>query len=221
MSQEVNQYSVSDCISQADSLLSEYVRVVQPMLVEIINRMPKKEHNKFTVAISNEIRMMNDHIARCFDDGRSIEEIMKELGKAEGHLQRVEFDVYKQMNWLLYDRTIGRIEKCQYEHKIGWAFLKWKDKYYELKNSITKVVEEARIADSLGKERAFVLEKYEIGYDKYRELEELIMANKRDLRKISLKNGGWVMVNVLSLIGGSLLGLAVKYILELVSNLPQ
>lgn len=217
MSQEVEQYDISDCIRQADSLLSEYVRVVQPMLVEIINRMPEQEHNKFTDAISNEIRMMNDHIARCFDDGRRVEEIKKELGKAEGHLQRVEFDVYKQMNWLLYDRTIGRIEKSRYEYKSGWAVLDWKDRYYELKNSITKVVEEARIADALGKKRELVLQKYKEGYDKYRELEELIMANNRDLKKIRLKNGGSVMVSALLMFVGSILGLIVKALLDWLS----
>lgn len=217
MSHGMDNDSFSYCITQADCLLSEFVREVQPMLVAIINRMPKDKVSESTIAVTNEIRNMNDHIARCFDDRKSIAEIEKELGKAEGHLQRVEYDVYKQMNWILYDKTIGWIEKGQYEHMNGWAELDWIDKYYELKNSIGKVVEEAKLDESSGKDRAFVLQKYKVGYDKYRELEELIMAKRRDFIKIRLRNVGFVTISILSLFFGSLVGFIIEALLDWLS----
>lgn len=54
-------------------------------------------NGKYPKNCLNEIRAINDHIARCYRDQITIDDITKELGKAEGHLQRLTFDCYKQL----------------------------------------------------------------------------------------------------------------------------
>jgi hypothetical protein len=64
----------------------------------LLNDVFKRNGNEQTDAILNEIRAINDHVARFYDESRKEEERNEELIKAEGHLKRMVYDAYKQLN---------------------------------------------------------------------------------------------------------------------------
>lgn len=71
----------------------EYQQNFKPLLETIKVR----NNNKYPLNCLNEIRAINDHIARCYRDDITDNEIIKNIGKAEGHLQRLGYDCFKQL----------------------------------------------------------------------------------------------------------------------------
>lgn len=175
-------------ISEADKLLSEYGEEVRPILLEITNRLEKK---RIPDNLANEIRALNDHIARCFIDGKDDEQIKKELGKAEGHLKRLEYDVYKQMNIFLHDKAVGEFSSRAFWQMDAWYQPQWasfKNQYITLRKEAEEAVNQAKLAESSGSDKDGVLDLYKEGYYKYRELEELIIGHEQDLNTLERQN---------------------------------
>ena len=186
--QENTSIDFTEYVKSADSILSEYLREVQPVLVAFINRNNKSD-SPLEVALANEIRMMNDHLARCFTKGMNPEQIQEELKKAEGHLQRLEYDAYKQMNWILYDETIRKVEKRRPRLELmkGWKDFKGNEQYYELRNAAIEAVEKAKMFESNGLKRSEVLPEFKKGFDIYRELEDYVKSHRKDFFLIRIK----------------------------------
>ena len=86
-----------------------YLYNFKPLLQVLKVRM----NGKYPQNCLNEIRAINDHVARCYRTGISEEDITKELGKAEGHLQRLAYDCYKQL--LLY-------QTADIKHTAKWFY---------------------------------------------------------------------------------------------------
>lgn len=182
----MNTTGFSKNMNMADNLLLEYGQEVRPLLLDIVSRIPDRQ---LPIHLTNEIRAINNHIARCFIEEKSDEQIIKELGKAEGHLTRLEYDVYKQMNMFLYDKTIGEIERNGYEQMYGWYDSRWKsfrDQYYILKRETAGFVNKAKLAESSGQDKSSVLSLYKQGFGKYRDLENLMI--KQDFSSLKRKN---------------------------------
>ena len=178
-------------------ILTNYREIAKPLMADISRRHRK---GNLTVNIYNEVRALNDHIARCFKEDTSDERIAVELNKAEGHIRRLLYDCFKQLNVYLHDR-VERIERICYSsrwlYEDGGAF--W-EKYLQLKKKSIENVEKAKDMESVDSDEALAF--YESGYKAYRELEELFKRNKRLLWISSLSKVGvfltkaflWLMI---------------------------
>lgn len=91
------------------SITQDYLNNCKPLL-EILKVRNKGKYPKNCL---NEIRAINDHIARCYRENITETDITKELGKAEGHLQRLAYDCYKQL--ILY-------QVADIKHTIRWYY---------------------------------------------------------------------------------------------------
>lgn len=184
----VSTLAINRDIDEVDTLLSEYSVEVRPLLVDIISRQPNRQ---IPGNLANEIRALNDHIARCFIDGKTSENNRDELNKAKGHLKRIEYDVYKQMNIFMHDKTIGEIELKRYEQMEGWHTSRWsgdfKNQYYDLKRKAIEAVYNAKLLESSGEKKDSVLLKYKEGFKCYRDLEELMKKHENDFIRLVRK----------------------------------
>ena len=90
MSEKVNQ--------KYKNLIESYINI-KP----ILSNLYKRNGNHHIDGILNEIRALNDHIARCYRPGITDDQAYEELCKAEGHLKRLIYDSFKQLNIIFYD----------------------------------------------------------------------------------------------------------------------
>lgn len=96
-------------INTIRSISQDYLHNCKPLL-EILK---VRGNGKYPNNCLNEIRAINDHIARCYRDKITDGDITKELGKAEGHLQRLAYDCYKQL--ILY-------QVADIKHTLKWFY---------------------------------------------------------------------------------------------------
>ena len=145
----------------------------------LLNDVYKRNGNEQTDAILNEIRAVNDHVARYYDGIRSKEKRSDELVKAEGHLNRMIYDAYKQLNIFFYDST-NIFEKDNFG--THWLCLDngkfWQD-YTQRRNAITGFVKNAKKQESISTEAAFKY--YEKAYVEQRYTYKLIEDNREKL----------------------------------------
>lgn len=157
-------------------ILTDYRETIKPLLSDIKARNGGDLPNNFL----NEIRALNDHIARCYRPNITQENIDAELTKAEGHLRRLVYDCFKQLNIYISD-TLVRKEKIFYSdlwltHNDGEFWIEYsKNRKYAQINVI-----EAKKAESVDSDKAMTL--YEKAFQNYRHAENLLIANKRMLR---------------------------------------
>lgn len=139
-----------------ESVLLDYGSDVKKLLEAVKTR----NHGVYPVNCLNEIRAMNDHIARCyrlFEDAQSadIDDIsfQKEIYKAKGHLQRLKYDCYKQ--WFVYVVEDIRYTRhkfySSYWQRIGngelWRVYSenWKDgQKYEMEAKINESIDASK-----------------------------------------------------------------------------
>ena len=78
-------------------ILKNYRDTVKPLLADIQTR---RSDDKLPDNFLNEIRALNDHIARCYRNDIADKKnfIDSELAKAKGHLRRLIYDCFKQLN---------------------------------------------------------------------------------------------------------------------------
>lgn len=88
------------------SIIAGYSDTVKPLLAEIRVRRGDVPNN-----FLNEIRALNDHIARCYREGIEPTVVEEELTKAEGHLRRLIYDCFKQLNVYISDALNNKEKK--------------------------------------------------------------------------------------------------------------
>ncbi len=163
-------------LQKIDELLLTYGKSAKPLINEIAKR---HRDSKVPDNLLNEIRAMNDHIARCYRDGADDNYIDRELGKAEGHLRRLLYDCFKQLNIYISD-NLGRREKMSFSNR--WLYRDggnfW-HQYTKWKQQAQDDVIEAKKQESIDSDAA--LKHFESGYQNYRNIEELFKANRRFL----------------------------------------
>jgi len=152
-----------------------YNDVIKPLIAEIEVRF-----EKFPIPVFNEIRAFNDHIARCHRENISNQEIENELRKAEGHIERIILDCYKFLNVALHKKVIKQFDNRTKGVDLGAInngtfFLS----YSEAKRYITTNLKEAKLLEGQDKDKS--LKKYELVYNKYSELEALLIDNERHI----------------------------------------
>lgn len=180
-------------------ILTDYRETIKPLLSDIKVRNRGSIPNNFL----NEIRALNDHIARCYRPDIKQQDVDAELTKAEGHLRRLVYDCFKQLNIYICD-TLVRKEKMFYSdlwltHNDGKFWVEYsKNRKYAQINVI-----KAKKAESIDSDKAMTL--YEKAFQNYRHAEDLLIANKRMLLKSFLYKyiqkinhfGWWLLITVI------------------------
>lgn len=165
-----------DHLQRIDKLFWDYGKSAKPLISAISKR---HKDGKVPDNLLNEIRALNDHIARCYRDGVDDNYIDDELKKAEGHLRRLLYDCFKQLNIYISD-NIKRRERWSYSNR--WLYRDggnfWRQ-YIEWKQKAQDDVIEAKKKESIDSDAALKL--FESGYRNYRNIEELFKDNRKFL----------------------------------------
>ena len=183
---------------QEDYIYIRYSEVIKPLLADLELR---GKGYKIPRNCLNEIRAINDHIARCYRKeciNRTIE-----YNKAEGHLQRLAFDCFKQLNLSLFDK-IERCEKRYFSNLwLYWDKGEFWGTYLALRKKATKSSIEAKKNETLNADVA--MKHYEETYCCYCEIEALLNENNRRLKwsfvvkwfMLAVKGGNWLLTTFL------------------------
>lgn len=161
-----------DQMNAIQAISQSYLHNFKPLLQVLKVRMK----GKYPQNCLNEIRAINDHIARCHRNGMSEEDITKEIGKAEGHLQRLAYDCYKQL--ILY-------QTADIKHTIKWFYSSrwprigkgelWKT-YMDNYKLARKSEKEAKRNESISPDDALNL--YDESYNNYQAILEVFKKHK-------------------------------------------
>lgn len=187
-----------------------YKDTIKPLLADIKTR---RADNKLPDNFLNEIRALNDHIARCYRKDVTDKNIDSELTKAEGHLRRLIYDCFKQLNIYISDQ-LERKEELYYSDLWltydGGVFWKTYSKYrkYAQLNVIS-----AKKMESVDSDKA--MEFYEKAFQNYRGAENLLIENKVMLRKSFINKyllkignlGGWFLITLILSVISAIIGL--------------
>ena len=172
-----------------EDLLKSYIEI-KPVLFDLYI----KNDNKYIDAILNEMRALSDHLARCYADNVSYETIHKELNKAEGHLKRLIYDCFKQLNIIFFDYVDSYESKYFGKH---WLRINdgqfWTD-YTSLRYEVVQSIEKAKTYESVDADIAF--NNYQSAYVTQGKVYDLLTEYKRKLQ-ISIPKAVWVKINSL------------------------
>lgn len=155
--------------------LKDLVSAYQDPILPMLNDIKRRNKNKIPENCLNEIRAIVDHVARCYrtDDE---ERIKVEMGKAEGYMQRLAFDCFKQLNIFLHD---GLESKMRWFFSSYWLKIDdgvfWKAFYADRQMIIRNIVL-AKEHESLNADLA--MEYYAKVYASYIRIENLIRSHK-------------------------------------------
>ena len=150
-------------------LIAAYQDVVKPLMADIEVR---SKNNKVPINCLNEVRALNDHIARCFRNEIDEKNISIELGKAEGHLKRLIFDCFKQLNVFLYDKIEAKENKFYSSLWLEWDEGNFWNSYLSAKTNARIASIEAKKKETIDQE--YSMKKYEEAYCNYCNVESLL-----------------------------------------------
>lgn len=185
-----------------EKLYQQYNIPVKPLLAEI-----EAVYEKFPLALYNEIRAMNDHVARAFtakDDAKATQQIEK----AYNHISRITRDCYKFLN-LFYKKEAEKFDRsiCSVEPRTTEDYKRMAD-YGSLSDHATNLVELAKQNEHLVSDEE-TYQNYENAYNAYRELHQFIVDNRREVlsmnRKRRYKAVGSVVFSIITFILGCIM----------------
>lgn len=197
-------------------LYQQYNDPVKPLLAEI-----EAIYEKFPLALYNEIRAMNDHVARAVtatDDDKATEQIQK----ASNHINRITRDCYKFLN-LYYKREAEKFDRsiCSIEPRTTEDY-KCMAEYGRLSDTATNLVEIAKKNEHLVTDEK-TYQNFQKAYNAYRELHKFIVRNRRDVwsmkRKKRLKLVGSLFLSIFTFILGCILTNNNQEIVDVFMNL--
>jgi hypothetical protein len=172
-----------------ENLIHSYLEI-KPVLFDLY----KRNGNSHIDAILNEMRALNDHLARCYADNITVENAHKELSKAEGHLKRLIYDCFKQLNIIFFEHVNDYEEKYFGPHWFrldGGRF--WSD-YTAWRYEVVKNVEQAKKYESIDAEKA--CDNYQNAYVVQGKVYDLLENNKSNLQ-LSKPRILWMKLNSL------------------------
>jgi hypothetical protein len=155
-----------------EAISQSYLHNFKPLLQVLKVRMK----GKYPQNCLNEIRAINDHIARCYRDNMSDEDITTELRKAEGHLQRLAYDCYKQL--IVY-------QTADIKHTVKWFYSsRWPrigkgelwNTYLDNYKFARKNEKDAKRSESINSDEALRL--YDLSYYQYQTILEVFKKYK-------------------------------------------
>lgn len=175
---------VNDMEKRINNILSNYRNIAKPLLEDIkARRADRNLPNNFL----NEIRALNDHIARCFRS--EISDIDAELTKAEGHLRRLIYDCFKQLNIYINDILERKEKKFYSDLWLTYDKGRFWVEYSKSRKYAQQNVVNAKKAESVDPDRAMSF--YENAFQNYRNAENLLLEHKYMLCR-SLINRYWL-----------------------------
>lgn len=187
--------------SQLTPLYKKYNEVIKPLIAAIEVRI-----EAFPTPIYNEIRAYNDHVARCYSRIDDEAFVASQIRKAQGHIERIILDCYKFLNVTLYDKVVRNFDKRT--KRIDLTVIHDGEFYIEYKKMRQYIVENLKQAKLLecqdNKEESIAL--YQGVYNKYTEMEELIVKNETHIiwAKAKFYSGkvlrflGWLVSAIIS-----------------------
>ncbi len=197
-------------------LYQQYNDPVKPLLAEI-----EAIYEKFPLALYNEIRAMNDHVARAVtatDDNKATEQIQK----ASNHINRITRDCYKFLD-LYYKREAEKFDRsiCSIEPRTTKDCERMVE-YGRLSDVATNLVEIAKKNEHLVTDEK-TYQNFQNAYNAYRELHKFIVKNRRDVlsmkRKKRLKLVGSLALSIFTFILGCILTNNNQVIMDVFKNL--
>lgn len=156
-------------------LYMEYNQVIKPLIAELEAREETSPQPLF-----NEVRALNDHIARCYRANISDCEIQDEIIKAQRHIKRLTLDCFKYLNVSLHE-SIVRFERQT--RNVDLTVINnglFYPRFRELNKLAVEEVRNAKRAEAVDTEEALI--KYQEGYNLYCELENLVDDNMQDVK---------------------------------------
>lgn len=169
-------------------LIRSYIQI-RPVLADVY----KRSGNQYVDGILNEIRAINDHMARCYL-ALSLDSVEEELCKAEGHLKRLIYDCFKQLNIIFFD-YVNEYELLNFgPHWICLNGGNFWESYTSMRKQIGKYVEDAKNEENKNYKRSFSY--YQEAYVLQGEVYNLLDQHKEQLY-LSKKRYYWRKINSL------------------------
>lgn len=187
MKMKANSITRQDVEKKYNEIISSYIEI-KPVLKDLYER----NGGEIIDGIFNEIRALNDHIARCYQSLTNDQDIYIELCKAEGHLKRLIYDTFKQLNIIFYDYMAEYEDKHFGEHWISLDKGGFWRNYLSKRNEITLKIEEAKNQES--KNSDIALDYFQESYVLQGEVYDLLDNNKQNL-ELSWLNDKWQKIN--------------------------
>lgn len=163
----------------------------------------KKNKEIYLEGILNEFRAINDHIARCFRPNISLDQASNELNKAEGHLKRLIYDSFKQLN-IIFHYDMDVIERKHFgPHWLTLLKGKFWEEYTQRRHKIINKIETAKLSESHDPQEA--IDNYQDAFLEQKKVYDLLENNRKHLsysfiQKIidSVKtNIGWLITTLI------------------------
>lgn len=179
------------------TLMKSYVKA-KPLLNDVY----KRNGGELPEAILNEIRAINDHVARFFDNERTDKQKLDEIARADGHLKRMIYDVYKQLNIFFFDYMTEFEDNHFGAHWLRIDKGKFWLSYVEKRDFITEYVRQAKVNESISTEAA--MEWYQKAYTEQRYVYQQIQERQNLLvlsewkKKLVMLNSqrGWLLSTI-------------------------
>lgn len=192
------------------ALYKEYNMVIKPLIAELEART-----EQFPLPLFNEIRALHDHIARCYSERISSNQVDSEIHKAERHITRIMLDCYKCLNLSLYDEVLLFERQTKNVDLTVLQNGTFYPKYKTLRTKATKMVRKAKSLESLDTQSA--LDTYQNSYNLYCDLENVIQEVVPDLHwariRFSVRKSMQVLLWILSVIASGVISIILaKYL---------
>jgi hypothetical protein len=177
--------------SKLSKIYQNYNQTIKPLIADIEAR-----YQEFPDSLFNEIRALNDHVARCYDVSFTDEQIEVEIKKVESHILRITFDCYKYLD-VWFSDFIKKFDK-EFTSKIDLTLIdngEFAPKYRKIQLDAIKTIREAKKNESKDKQKSFDL--YQEAYGIYSDLEELIETNMFKLNWAKChKRAKWIITTI-------------------------
>ncbi len=201
-----------------EKLYQQYNVPVKPLLAEI-----EAAYEKFPLALYNEIRAMNDHVARAFTTTDDVKAKIQ-IEKAYNHINRITRDCYKFLN-LYYKREAEKFDRsiCSIEPRTTEDYKRMAD-YGCLSDKATDLVEKAKQNEHLVSDEE-TYQNFQEAYNAYTELHKYIVANRRNVltmnRKRKFRAVGSLIFSIITFILGCIVTNNNQQIIEAFKVLVQ
>lgn len=163
-----------DCDTRIIALYNSYNTIIKPLIAEVEART-----EQFPLPLFNEIRALHDHIARCYSDGFSAEQVDTEIHKAERHVVRIMLDCYKCLNLSLHDAVLLFEKQTKHVDLTVLQDGTFYPKYKSLRAQAIQTVRKAKSLESMDTDVA--LDMYQNAYNVYSDLELMLDSVATDI----------------------------------------
>ena len=163
-----------DCDTRIIALYNSYNTIIKPLIAEVEART-----EQFPLPLFNEIRALHDHIARCYSDGFSAEQVDTEIHKAERHVVRIMLDCYKCLNLSLHDAVLLFEKQTKHVDLTVLQDGTFYPKYKSLRTQAIQTIRKAKSLESMDTDVA--LDMYQNAYNVYSDLELMLDSVATDI----------------------------------------